>query len=134
MAFVNKASAADKYSSDEESDEMYEDQYATQIGKSVKCTQFINNTKVTTKGQAQTYAKQGQAKQGQAKQMQVQKQLQVQKQKLVKQLNQQPHTQVTHTQVTHTQVIANQDQIKQNPQLHVQNTAREVVDDWEDLM
>ena len=96
----SSSSSSSSYSSEEECDEIYEDQYAAQIGKSVKCKQFINNV-AATRGQPAKQAQQ--AKQVQAKQVQT-KQVQTKQQ-------------------------TKQEQVK--PQ---QNTEREVVDDWEDLM
>ena len=58
------------YSSEEDYDEIYEDQYAAQIGKSVKCKQFINNV-VATRGQAKPKQVQAKPKQVQAKPKQV---------------------------------------------------------------
>ena len=127
MAFTNsKASASANYSSsDEESNEIYEDQYAEQIGKSVKCSQFINNVKATTtKGQGQKMKQvqgqkmkqvqgqakqvQGQAKQGQAKQGQAKQPVKAQEKKIEAQAQETP--------------------------VQIKNTAREAVDDWEDLL
>jgi len=115
MAFTNsKASASANYSSsDEESNEIYEDQYAEQIGKSVKCSQFINNVKATTtKGQGQKMKQ----VQGQAKQVQGQKMKQVQAKKPVKAQEKKIEAQAQETPV------------------QIKNTAREAVDDWEDLL
>jgi hypothetical protein len=122
MAFTNsKASASANYSSsDEESNEIYEDQYAEQIGKSVKCSQFINNVKATTtKGQGQKMkqvqgqTKQGQGQkmkqgQGQAKQGQAKQPVKAQEKKIEAQAQETP--------------------------VQIKNTAREAVDDWEDLL
>ena len=108
------ASSSSSYSSEEECDEIYEDQYAAQIGKSVKCKQFINNVAAT---RGQTAKKQGQAKQVQA---------QAKQQGQAKQVQSQAKQQ---GQVQAKQVQAKQEQVKAQ-----QNTEREVVDDWEDLM
>ena len=67
----SSSSSSSSYSSEEECDEIYEDQYEAQIGKSVKCKQFINNVAATrgqSAKQAQAQAKQAQAKQAQARQ------------------------------------------------------------------
>ena len=126
MAFTNsKASASANYSSsDEESNEIYEDQYAEQIGKSVKCSQFINNVKATTtKGQGQKM-KQVQGQKMKQEQGQKMKQGQGQKMKQVQGQAKKP-------------VKAQEKKIEAQAQetpVQIKNTAREAVDDWEDLL
>lgn len=97
-------------SSDDEDYNHYEDHYAEQIGKSVKCTQFINNT-TAMKGPV----KQGQAQvQGNSNKAQKKKKAQVQVQ--VK-----PKVQV-------------QSEAPPTPTILPRNIEKEIVDDWEDLL
>jgi hypothetical protein len=100
-------------SSDDEDYNHYEDHYAEQIGKSVKCTQFINNT-TAMKGQV----KQGPGKvqvQGNSNKAQKKKKAQVQ--------------------VKQEQVKAKvQAEVPQTPTVLPRNIEKEIVDDWEDLL
>jgi hypothetical protein len=111
-------------SSDDEDYNHYEDHYAEQIGKSVKCTQFINNT-TAMKGQVKQAPGKGQVhvhvhvhvKQGQ-----------VQKKKHVKQ---------EHVKQEQVQMQV-KDKVKaeapQTPTVLPRNIEKEIVDDWEDLL
>ena len=54
MAYKSTKAKSTSSSSDDEDYNHYEDHYADQIGKSVKCKQFINNVAVTKANNKQT--------------------------------------------------------------------------------
>lgn len=105
-------SSSSSSASDDEDYNHYEDHYAEQIGKSVKCTQFINNT-TAMKGQVKQAPNKGQGNSNKAQKKKVQLQVEVK---------------------AKVQAQVKQTEAPPIPTVLPRNIEKEIVDDWEDLL